>query len=159
MKGNSSPGEFACMRCGAIVSAAYERSGVRNRNHCPYCLWSRHLDWNSPGDRLSSCKSAMRPIGLTLKRNRNKYAVFPSGELMIVHRCPACGKVSANRVAADDAMECLAELFRDSLRLEAPFRRTADLSGVRILGSGDWEIVSRRLYGASRPAPSGRPQG
>jgi DNA-directed RNA polymerase subunit RPC12/RpoP len=48
------PDEFFCLRCGVIVSSTYELSGVRNRNHCPYCLWSRHLDWRTPGDRLSS---------------------------------------------------------------------------------------------------------
>ncbi|MGB7539559.1 MAG: RNHCP domain-containing protein [Anaerolineales bacterium] len=145
------PGEFSCIHCGVIVSGAFERSGVRNRNHCPYCLWSRHLDWRTPGDRLSSCKGAMPPIGLTLKNARNKYAAAPSGELMVVHRCAVCGAASINRIAADDGTDTLVEVFRSSLRMEYRTRTGLENGGVRILGRTDWTIVSRRLFGAFQP--------
>lgn len=93
--------DFSCMHCHLPVSASALISRVQNRNHCPFCLWSRHLDLFKPGDRLSACKAGMRPIGLTFKRARNRYA--PSqGELMIVHQCSDCGKFSLNRSAADD---------------------------------------------------------
>jgi len=35
----------------------------------------------------------MKPIGLTLKKD---------GELMVVHKCLGCGKISKNRIAGDD---------------------------------------------------------
>ena len=66
-------GDFRCAHCHVIVSSAHLLSGVQNRNHCPYCLWSCHLDLFAAGDRLSACKTPMRPIGLTMKRGRNKY--------------------------------------------------------------------------------------
>jgi hypothetical protein len=145
------PGEFSCLQCGVIVSGAFERSGVRNRNHCPYCLWSRHLDWRTPGDRLSSCKGAMQPIGLTLKNARNKYAAVPSGELMVAHHCAACGAISINRIAADDGTDSLMAVFHSSLRMEHRLRTGLENGGIRILSRRDWDIVSRRLFGECRP--------
>ena len=68
------PSEISGARhCHVIVSSAHLLSGVNNRNHCPYCLWSCHLDLYTAGDRLSACKAPMKPIGLTMKRSRNKY--------------------------------------------------------------------------------------
>ncbi len=43
---------FKCASCGAMVSTARESSGVNNRNHCPLCLCSRHVDEFKAGDRL-----------------------------------------------------------------------------------------------------------
>ena len=37
-------GDFVCMVCHNFVSAEPAVSAVHNRNHCPYCLSSRHLD-------------------------------------------------------------------------------------------------------------------
>jgi hypothetical protein len=145
------PDEFFCLRCGVIISGAYELSGVRNRNHCPYCLWSRHLDWRAPGDRLASCKGAMRPIGLTLKNARNKYAAGPSGELMIIHHCTVCRTVSINRIAADDGTEILVDVFRSSRGMEHSIRTGLENGGIRILDRTDWDLVSRRLFGEFQP--------
>jgi RNHCP domain len=64
---------FKCVHCHGFVSLASGLSGVRNRNHCPYCLFSRHLDLHAPGDRLSACKALMQPVGLTIKAVRKKY--------------------------------------------------------------------------------------
>ncbi|MFJ8519606.1 RNHCP domain-containing protein [Lysinibacillus xylanilyticus] len=49
---------FQCENCGTIV----EPNGSF-RNHCPNCLFSKHMD-NVPGDRASTCKGLMRPIGV-----------------------------------------------------------------------------------------------
>jgi hypothetical protein len=67
--------------------------GGRHRNHCPFCLHSRHVDGRTPGDRASRCGSTMAPV-----------AVFerPGGEQCVVHRCLGCGFERHNRVAADD---------------------------------------------------------
>ena len=94
--------DFKCRHCGSYISTARPLAGVGNRNHCPYCLWSRHLDLFEAGDRLAACKAPMRPVGLTLKNSRNKYARAASGELMLVHLCTDCSKISINRIAADD---------------------------------------------------------
>jgi hypothetical protein len=43
--------DFTCKHCGAFVSALSVASGVINRNHCPFCLYSRHVDLFKAGDR------------------------------------------------------------------------------------------------------------
>ena len=45
----------------------------------------------------------MEPLGLTLKKG--------GGELMLVHRCCGCGKISKNRVAGDDNSVAILNLF------------------------------------------------
>ena len=109
-------GDFECGHCRLHVSAEPRRSGVHNRNHCPYCLWSKHVDLRAAGDRLCACKGPMRPVGLALKRRHKKYApAGAAGELMLVHQCAVCGAVSLNRVAADDSSQRLWEVFETSL--------------------------------------------
>lgn len=140
--------EFVCLNCGLYVTFAPELAGVQNRNHCPYCLWSRHLDWRTSGDRLSNCRAGMRPVGLTTKRGRNKYARERDGELMLVHRCAGCGELVINRVAADDDAATILELFHGSLAEEAG-GLAAELAeaGVAPLGAEDAGLVRRRLLG------------
>jgi len=68
-------------------------SGGRNRNHCPMCLYSRHVDGRTPGDRASDCGAMMAPVAAFVRRK---------GEHAIVHRCLGCGFERHNRIAADD---------------------------------------------------------
>ncbi len=140
------PDGFTCRHCGTFVSTATALSGVLNRNHCPYCLWSRHLDWRAPGDRLSACKSPMRPIGLTLKPGRDKYG-SGRGELMLIHVCLECGRLSINRLAADDDPQSVCAVFEDSLRLEAIMRQRMEAEGILALDAGGASLVRTRLYG------------
>ncbi len=44
----------------------------------------------------------MKPIGLRFKND---------GELMIIHRCVSCGKISPNRIAGDDFTDAILELI------------------------------------------------
>ena len=81
---------FTCKECGREVVPS--GAGSAHRNHCPNCLTSLHLD-ESPGDRASDCGGRMEPIGVWVKKNC---------EWAIIHRCRICGKLNANRVAADD---------------------------------------------------------
>jgi len=143
----SSFGDFRCANCGAIVSSIHLLSGVNNRNHCPYCLWSCHLDLYSAGDRLSACKAGMKPIGLTLKRSRNKYQPEPRGELMLVHACADCDTVSINRIAADDDLETILSVFQSSLGVnQVGFY---DQQGIVMLDVEDAEVVHTQLFGQS----------
>jgi hypothetical protein len=120
---------------------------VQNRNHCPYCLWSRHLDLFQAGDRLAACKEKMQPIGLTLKRTRKKYGAAAFGELMLIHRCIECGKVALNRIAADDDARTVFKLYESSLALEGTTKTQLDLSGIHILDGADIEVVRSQLFG------------
>lgn len=82
---------FKCGHCRSFIGAPL--TGGRNRNHCPNCLYSKHVDLKRPGDRLCECGSLMAPVGLFAR---------PNGEEMILHRCLGCGFERPNRVAADD---------------------------------------------------------
>jgi hypothetical protein len=138
--------DFKCTHCGVIVCAAHLLSGVNNRNHCPYCLWSRHLDLYTAGDRLSACKGPMRPLGLTVKHNRNKYALN-GGELMLLHECVECGRLSINRIAADDDVQNLLMVFKSAATLPPNTRSTLLTSGIRLLEGDSAGIVQRQLLG------------
>ncbi|MBO0714121.1 MAG: RNHCP domain-containing protein [Acidimicrobiales bacterium] len=82
---------FRCRHCGHDVPGTVP--GTAHRNHCPACLWSRHLD-RSPGDRSSDCGSSMEPIAICVRGD---------GEWVLVHRCLGCGVVHLNRSAGDDS--------------------------------------------------------
>jgi len=81
---------FICDKCGRSVVPAV--SGTLNRNHCPECLWSRHVDLRT-GDRMSVCRGLMEPIGVWVKGK---------GEWALIHRCEKCGFIRSNRIAGDD---------------------------------------------------------
>ena len=81
---------FICKNCGKKVSLT--APGTKNRNHCPFCLYSVHVD-NAIGDRRASCVGFMAPVGKFHKKD---------GEEMLVHKCQKCGFVRWNRVAGDD---------------------------------------------------------
>lgn len=82
--------DFVCEHCGFTVS------GTGYTNHCPKCLWSKHVDVH-PGDRLSLCRGMMTPI--TIEQKRGKY--------VIVHRCQTCGHQRPNKIASDDDIDVI----------------------------------------------------
>lgn len=85
--------DFNCAHCGAVVR------GNGYTNHCPTCLWSRHVD-NAPGDRAATCHGMMRPI-----------SAQPMGDgFVIIHKCEKCGKTIRQKSAADDDTDALIKL-------------------------------------------------
>jgi len=76
---------FICGICG------FEVVGDGYTNHCPKCLWSRHVDI-FPGDREETCGGLMEPIGLKIE----------NGKESIVHRCIKCGVVRVCKVSKND---------------------------------------------------------
>ena len=76
---------FVCAHCGKEVLPM----GNSSRNHCPFCLWSLHVDVN-PGDRANSCGGLMRPI---------RTEPDPKKDFVIIHRCEKCGEIRRNRAA------------------------------------------------------------
>jgi hypothetical protein len=139
-------GNFKCAHCGNQVVFDPLVSGVHNRNHCPFCLWSKHVDEKSAGDRLATCKGQMQPVGLTLKRVKKKYG-DPYGELMLIHACVECGKISINRIAADDNTDRILDLLAASASLDPETRAAVESDDIEILGPDDEEIVRTRLFG------------
>ena len=49
--------EFICENCGKKVT----KLGYTCRNHCPECLYSKHIDVY-PGDRREECQGLLEPI-------------------------------------------------------------------------------------------------
>lgn len=88
---------FVCARCGAEVRPL----GYSSRNHCPFCLWSLHVD-NFPGDRSCCCGGLMEPVGALPD---------PKKGYIIVHRCTKCGALRRCRAAHD------AKVQPDDIRL------------------------------------------
>lgn len=139
-------GDFSCIHCDGHVCSGSFSSGVQNRNHCPYCLWSRHLDLFAAGDRLSACKAAMQPIALTTKRSRNKYR-RNSGELMLVHICSYCGEIALNRIAADDDAETLLDIFSASSALSSQILSLLRKKQISILPPDSLPLIEKQLFG------------
>lgn len=88
--------DFNCAHCGAVVR------GNGYTNHCPNCLWSRHVD-ESPGDRLSDCGGMMRPI----------FVVSEGGRFVITHQCEICGKQKRQHTSDTDNIDAIIELSKN----------------------------------------------
>ena len=87
---------FTCENCGhKIIGNGYT-------NHCPKCLFSKHVDIN-PGDRLANCNGLMKPVDFEIKKSA--YSV--------IHQCQECGHVKKNRLEKDDDIERLLEISRN----------------------------------------------
>jgi len=144
--------DFKCIHCRSFVSAGIILAGVNNRNHCPYCLWSRHMDLFEAGDRLSGCKARMQPVGLTLKRVHKKYSAASGGELMLVHLCIECGSISINRIASDDDFQRILEVFDASDGLPDNLLASLQDRGIALLEYENLEEVNRQLFGVYQQA-------
>lgn len=90
---------FTCGHCGKSVSPIIY--GGSYRNHCSFCLWSKHVDGPVPGDRANDCLGLMCPIGLVSRR---------TGEFVLVHKCQKCGFERFNRIAGDDDFDRITAL-------------------------------------------------
>ena len=150
---SASFGDFRCAHCHALVSSAHVLSAVNNRNHCPYCLWSCHLDLYAAGDRLSACKAPMKPVGLTMKKGRNKYQREARGELMLIHECVECKTLSINRIAADDDPGTIVSAFQESPEFGREIHSLYLQHGIIPLEAGDSQIVYTQLYGRYGETP------
>ncbi|MCC6221687.1 MAG: RNHCP domain-containing protein [Deltaproteobacteria bacterium] len=91
--------DFTCFRCAKVVK------GNGYTNHCPQCLWSKHVD-NNPGDRASNCGGEMEPVAIE-KRGK---------QMAILHRCQTCGFERRNKTASADSFEAVIEVLSSSAR-------------------------------------------
>ena len=89
--------EFICENCGMKVS----KLGYTARDHCPFCLYSKHVDIN-PGDRLNTCKGLLKPIGIEKFKDTYK----------IIYKCDKCNKEHKNIMAKDDDMNKIIEISK-----------------------------------------------
>jgi hypothetical protein len=84
---------FVCEHCGASVV------GNGYTNHCPTCLWSKHVDIH-PGDRASTCQGLMRPVRVEKDKD----------EFRICFKCLKCGLEYRNKLSANDNFEIALEI-------------------------------------------------
>lgn len=87
--------DFVCENCGADVL------GTGYTNHCPCCLWSKHVDVQ-PGDRSAACGGLMKPIGVE----------GTVAEYRITHRCRVCAHEAKNKTAKEDNVDALVEIAK-----------------------------------------------
>ena len=81
--------DFVCQNCEKQVYAIAKGT---IRNHCPFCLFSVHVDV-LPGDRASDCHGMMRPINIIAHSKKG---------WQIIHKCNTCGHEQPNKKADDD---------------------------------------------------------
>lgn len=81
---------FVCEHCGIHVK------GDGYTNHCPQCLWSKHVDV-APGDRAAACGGMMEPIALE----------GSTGKYRIIQQCERCHISRPIAVAKNDNMKAV----------------------------------------------------
>ena len=91
--------QFKCEHCGKLVP----KLGYSCRNHCPYCLHSKHVDIN-PGDREENCHGLLKPIEIEINSKKGYVVVF---------KCIRCGSIRKNKIAQDDNMETIYEIVKN----------------------------------------------
>jgi len=132
---------FKCSHCKQWV-VINPFIGTANRNHCNLCLWSKHVD-NKKGDRRAICQAGMRPVGITFRiENSNT-----RGEIMLIHACAGCPKLSINRIAGDDGEVQILELFGRSFDMSAELRGEIEKGGIYIASINDRRHILDQLYG------------
>ena len=77
--------DFVCENCDKKIK------GTGYTNHCPECLWSKHVDIN-PGDRMAECRGMMESVGIDSKK----------GNYVILHKCTKCGYEKRNKTLEQD---------------------------------------------------------
>ena len=89
--------EFNCEVCGNLVT----KLEYTARDHCTYCLSSKHLDIN-PGDRSADCGGILEPIDIE-KSKKDSYK--------IVYKCNKCNIIKKNKTAIDDNFDKILEIM------------------------------------------------
>jgi len=86
--------DFICEHCGQKVK------GDGYTDHCPKCLWGKHVDREIPGDRASECKGMLEPVGAEYKGDKFK----------IHYKCVECNHEFWVREGENDNRDILLKL-------------------------------------------------
>ncbi len=97
---------FTCEHCRAKVK------GNGYTNHCPNCLWSKHVDV-SPGDREGQCGGTMPPVRFEIKNS-----VY-----FLIHKCEKCDLEKKNRLAQNDSPKALIKLSKTFQNFPKPLQK------------------------------------
>jgi len=91
--------DFICQKCGTeVVGNGYT-------NHCPECLWSKHVDI-FPGDRVGDCGGMMEPVRVEKK----------GPEYTIIHKCVKCGLEKPNKAVKEDSFQMLVQVSAENAK-------------------------------------------
>jgi len=99
---------FRCSSCGADVLPT---TCGAPRNHCPFCLFSKHVDLHV-GDRANPCRGMMKPIGVVAKARKN---------YLLVSKCLRCGEIMRSKTIPErdiqpDNFDLIVELSSHPIR-------------------------------------------
>ena len=87
---------FTCGNCGLeVVGDGYT-------DHCPKCLWGKHVDEEIPGDRASDCRGLMEPVLAEFKVSNLKFK--------IKYKCTKCRHEFWVREGVGDDRELLMKM-------------------------------------------------
>jgi len=86
--------DFVCGNCWQ------KTEGNGYTNHCPSCLWCKHVDIN-PGDRAEGCNGMMEPVSVEVIGSTSA----------IIHHCLECGFERKNKVNKNDNNQIIIELI------------------------------------------------
>jgi len=92
--------DFVCESCGTKVN------GNGYTNHCPNCLYSKHVDLKLPGDRLNICHGLMQPIDFEVK----------NGQYYIFQKCLKCGNTGRIKSSKEDNIDVLIDLSQKKIK-------------------------------------------
>ena len=88
---------FVCEHCGEkVVGNGYT-------DHCPKCLWGKHVDREIPGDRESECRGLMEPLRV----------LYEKGGYEIIYKCNRCRHEFKVKAGVGDNRERLLVLVRN----------------------------------------------
>ena len=88
---------FICENCNKEIKPLVYSS----RDHCPYCLYSKHVDIN-PGDRKNTCRGLLKPIEIEKYKDTYK----------IIYQCEKCKEKHKNIIATDDDINKIIEISK-----------------------------------------------
>ncbi len=90
----------------------------------------------------------MKPIGLTFRHSRiNLYTGRINGDLLIVHECVFCHKISCNRIAGDDDVYAILDLFEAPICISNTTQTMLSRLKISMLTRQDADEVKTALFG------------
>ncbi len=94
--------EVVCEHCGHVFT------GGGYVDHCPQCLWSKHVDQEVPGDRKSDCQGMMVPVSAEVRKR---------GKVFILYVCKKCGHSSYASQREEDNLDKIINLFNPGVEI------------------------------------------
>jgi hypothetical protein len=90
----------------------------------------------------------MQPVAMAFKDYRiNPFTNKGSGELMIIHQCLNCGKISPNRIAGDDNECQILSILKESMNLNEDITTRLRNIGLEPITTSNKEGAFISLFG------------